>query len=125
MPDDDEGDAPMMTPKHVLSQWLATGKAPEGWAVEIDDSEQGGQPNAIWEVEENSEREWYSLERETHRRAHLEVIVTGPWMEGPREWVAEQQEAQRAHAERERRDAEDQILVQAGLIRERREREGS
>lgn len=45
---------------------------------ELDEQWEGGQPNGLGEIEPTTEREWFTPERETHRRKV--ISLTGPWL---------------------------------------------
>lgn len=44
---------------------------------EREESWEGGQPNGRGEIEPSDYREWYTPERESHRRKV--ITFTGPW----------------------------------------------
>ena len=58
--------------------------------MDCDESWEGGQPNGIGTIEPSDYREWYTPERESHRRRVVTFI--GPW-EPIRAVAADEQEA--------------------------------
>ena len=89
---------------------------PYGW--EVDFEEEGGQPNGAGTIEPSDYREWFTDDRESHHRQH--IVLTGPWEEGPREYVRERQESNSRSRKREIQEHEDRIINEAQAIRARR-----
>lgn len=69
------------------------------WAAEVEDEEEGGQPNGAGEIEPSDFREWFTDERESHHRR--KVTLYGPWEEGPTQWAKTVQESRRLARERQ------------------------
>lgn len=72
---------------------------PDGWDVDVDTDEQGGQPNGCGEVEPSDYRDWYTVERESHHRERIVIEAYGPWQEGPTESARKHQQARKPQPE--------------------------
>ena len=102
-----------MTDKPILD-------LPDGW--EIEDEQQGGQPNGSGVIEHSDAREWFTVQRETHHRRV--ITLWGPWEEGATEGALIEQEINRRNRDRDLLRHEAQILRDAQKIIERRQRGG-
>lgn len=87
-----------------------------GW--EIDDEQEGGQPNGSGEIESSNSREWFSPERETHHRRV--ITLTGPWEDGPTDGALVQQKTAEKNREAEKARREEHVLLEAQAILARR-----
>lgn len=103
-----------------VREWLF--RAPE--SMDIDVGVDGGQPNGVGVLESSDNRDWFSLERESHHRLTVDIEWRGAWEEGARDWVTERVErvkAQRGLNEEIRQQA---VLDEAARILARRAEEG-
>jgi hypothetical protein len=93
---------------------------PDGW--EVDNEQEGGQPNGGGEIEPSDSREWYTAERETHHRRVITLI--GPWEKGPTQGALIEVRTNQRNREAERVRSEDLTLMKAREIIARRTSRG-
>lgn len=102
--------------REQVAREVGSGASSTAWQLDVEDRQEGGQPNGAGEIESSEDREWFRPERETHHRRVITHTLVGPWEPGPTDSAARAQQ----RAEMDRLSREERTLREADEIRARR-----